>query len=100
MEEAENQQQGHNLDCYQSLKEKFRDFHSNIELRILDQRLSMMIYRIDNILYTGMYPQNGPSRNAYTIKLEDKGTTAWMYHRHLQEFETLWNKARKESLSD
>lgn len=67
-----------------------------VELRLLERPLPMMIYRIDNFLYTGPYPFSGASRLATTLKLAEDG---WWYERQCQEFESLWANAKGVSLT-
>ncbi|MBB4857158.1 hypothetical protein HNO88_000455 [Novosphingobium chloroacetimidivorans] len=61
-----------------------------IEIRYLSRHLSMMIYRIDGVLYTGPFPQHGRSRVALTMKL---GKGGWLFERQAEEFDSLWAEA-------
>lgn len=62
----------------------------NVEIRYVARHLPMMIYRIDDILYCGPFPQDGRSKTALTFKL---GQGGWLFDRQLDEFEALWNAA-------
>ena len=66
------------------------------EIRFLPRHLSMMIYRIDGILYTGPFPQNGLSKVSLTFKL---GHGGWLFQKQVEEFEGLWNDAKPISSS-
>jgi hypothetical protein len=47
-----------------------------------------MIYRIDDVLYTGPYPFRSPSRTAFTFKFKKGG---WLFGRQCSDFDLLWN---------
>ena len=60
-----------------------------ISIRKLNRHLSMMVYRIDSVLYTGFYPQSGKSRMALTLKISD----GWMFEQLASDFNHLWEIA-------
>lgn len=59
------------------------------EIRLLSRHLPMMIYRIDDILYTGPYPSSSKSKTAFTLKL----SAGWLFDRQQEDFDTLWKEA-------
>lgn len=63
---------------------------ASVELRLIEFPLPAMIYRIDDVLYTGPYPKGEPSKLATTYKL---GTKGWMFDKTIKEFESLWSEA-------
>ena len=72
---------------------RFRKRMANIEgfeVRTIKRHLPMMIYRIDDVLYTGPFPTDGRSRMAATLKL---GLNGWLFERQKDDFEKLWQDA-------
>lgn len=86
MEATEEKAPGSYAQAYEHILAKLRDI-PGIELRLLRRPLPMMVYAIDQVVYTGPYPHRGASRMATTLKL---GGGGWLYERQLREFQALW----------
>ena len=86
-ESAEKVAKGSYADQFQSILQKLKGLGAHVQLRLLPRHLPMMIYRIDNALYTGPYPFIGSSRLAFTLTLHKGG---WLFDRQMEEFEALW----------
>lgn len=89
MQKAENQPMGQYAGSRDSLFRSLGDI-SGIEVRISKQHLSMMIYRIDETLFTGPYPVSAKSAKAFTFKL-GKG---WLFDKQMEDFEALWARGK------
>lgn len=90
LEEAENKSEGTYAKALKTTQMQLIGLEKHVEIRLLQRSLPMMIYRIDNVLYTGPYPHIGASRNAITLKLEG----GWLFKRQQDEFESLWVAAK------
>ena len=60
----------------------------NIEIRLIDCQLSDMIYRIDDVMYTGPYFYKKSSKDTYTNKLNKNG---WLFKAYQENFDKMWN---------
>lgn len=89
MEHSEGLSSGGYSANFESLKSKLTGI-PDLEIKTIPHHLPMMIYRIDQILYTGPFPIDGRSRMAITLKL---GLNGWLFERQLSEFNALWAKA-------
>jgi hypothetical protein len=96
MEREENQHEGSYVASLQTMLEKLNGLSKVVELRTISRSLSMMIYRIDDVLYTGPYPFCIPSRTAFTFKF-DKG--GWLFERQCLDFESMWREAKPVNIS-
>jgi hypothetical protein len=88
MEKAENLSPGQYQAALEALVRKLQQV-DGISIRLIDRHLSMMIYRIDEVMYTGPYPHTGGSSIALTFKLGQ----GWIFARQLEDFEALWKEA-------
>jgi hypothetical protein len=89
MQAAERLPVEHYAGSQKALLHGLRDV-DGVTVKMINQHLSMMIYRIDSVIYTGPYPHSAKSSTALTLKLG----TGWFYDRQMEEFESLWAKAR------
>jgi hypothetical protein len=89
MEAAEKMPPGHYRTSVDTVMARLGGI-SGIEIRFVARHLSMMIYRIDGILYTGPFPQHARSKISLTMKL---GQGGWLFQRQAEEFDALWNEA-------
>lgn len=85
MEHAENQPTGQYSGSRDSLLKALGNI-PGVEVRLSPRHLSMMIYRIDDILFTGPYPASAKSAKAFTLKLGQ----GWLFERQIEDFEALW----------
>jgi len=88
MEEEEGFQSGHYASLQEGLRQRLREIEG-IEIRVLDRHLSMMLYRIDDVLYTGPYPASSNSSTALTLKVG----RGWVFDRQMADFDALWSKS-------
>lgn len=95
MERNEGQPEGAYAISQDGVLNLLEDLNESVEVRVLDFPLPAMIYRIDDILYTGPYPTGEPSKLATTYKV---GTKGWIYEKTMKEFESLWKVARPKSI--
>lgn len=63
----------------------------NIQIRLLDAPLSDMLYRIDDVMYTGPYFYKTSSKETYTNKLKKKG---WLFEAYQNNFDRMWKDAK------
>ena len=89
MEESEGLKPGTYSSLCESVTRKLGNI-DGVSIRLLSSPLSMMVYRVDNFLYTGPFPTSGKSSTAFTLKIEKGG---WLFDHQAKEFEGLWNKA-------
>lgn len=85
MQKAENQSIGQYSGSRDSLLRSLGDIRG-VEVRLSKRHLSMMIYRIDETLFTGPYPASARSAKAFTLKLG----RGWLFDRQMEDFEALW----------
>lgn len=85
MQLAENQSEGQYSGSRDSLLKSLGNI-PDVEVRLCPRHLSMMIYRIDGILFTGPYPASAKSARAFTLKLG----RGWLFDRQMEDFEALW----------
>lgn len=85
MQHAENLSTGQYSGSRDSLLKSLGNI-PGVEVRLSPRHLSMMIYRIDNILFTGPYPASAKSAKAFTLKLG----RGWLFDRQMEDFEALW----------
>ncbi|NUT88442.1 hypothetical protein HNO91_18555 [Pseudomonas corrugata] len=85
MQHAENQSTGQYSGSKDSLLKTLGNI-PGVEVRLSPRHLSMMIYRIDDILFTGPYPASAKSAKAFTLKL----ARGWLFDRQMEDFEALW----------
>lgn len=88
MEHAENLSTGQYAAALDALLRRLGPIEG-VSVRIINKHLSMMVYRIDDVMYTGPYPHSGGSATALTLKLGP----GWVFDRQLQDFEALWAQA-------
>lgn len=88
MEQAENLSKGQYAAALEALLRKLGPIEG-VSVRIINKHLSMMVYRIDDVMYTGPYPHSGGSATALTLKLGP----GWVFDRQLHDFEALWAQA-------
>lgn len=62
----------------------------NIEIRLVDVPLSDMIYRIDDVMYTGPYFHKISSKETYTNRLK---CTGWLFKTYQENFDRMWDDA-------
>jgi hypothetical protein len=89
MERSEGLTEGAYRANFHSLQERLAGIEG-VKIRTIRRHLPMMIYRIDQTLYTGPFPMDGRSRMALTLKL---GVGGWLFDRQRAEFEALWQEA-------
>ncbi|KQB54484.1 hypothetical protein AQS70_21725 [Pseudomonas endophytica] len=85
MQEAEKLPTGQYSGSRDSLLKSLGDI-KGVEVRLSKRHLSMMIYRIDETLFTGPYPASAKSAKAFTLKLG----RGWLFNRQMEDFEALW----------
>lgn len=95
MQKNEGHPPGSYTKSHKAVQSLLAGLEESVEVRTIDFPLPAMIYRIDDILYTGPYPKNEPSRLATTYKIGRKG---WMFEKTIKEFESLWSEARPVSI--
>jgi hypothetical protein len=61
-----------------------------IEVRLLPFALSTMIFRVDDIMWTGPYFGSGSSAATLTLEIEQGG---WMFGEYEKEFDGMWSRA-------
>ncbi|MWV15196.1 MULTISPECIES: hypothetical protein [Pseudomonadaceae] len=88
MEAAENQSAGQYLGSRNALLKALGNIEG-VEVRLSKRHLSMMVYRIDDTLFTGPYPASAKSATAFTLKL-GKG---WLFEKQMEDFDALWQTA-------
>jgi hypothetical protein len=88
MEKAEGDAEGTYQNAYDSLMKKIGHI-DGVEIRLLKRPISMMVYRIDNVLFTGYYPFTGRSRNAFTLKI----IGGWIFKELTEDFQQLWKSS-------
>lgn len=86
MQEAENLPIGQYSGSRESLLKSLGDIRG-VEVRLSKRHLSMMIYRIDETLFTGPYPASAKSAKAFTLKLR----RGWLFDKQMEDFEALWD---------
>lgn len=89
MEAAENQPAGQYAGSCDALLRALGDVRG-VEVRLSKRHLSMMIYRIDNTLFTGPYPASAKSANAFTLRI----IGGWLFKKQMDDFDALWKEAR------
>ena len=89
MEHAEGLSKGAYQASFRSLQGRLSGI-GGVQIRTIRRHLPMMIYRIDQTLYTGPFPTDGRSRMALTLKL---GLGGWLFLRQRAEFDALWEMA-------
>lgn len=85
MQKAENLPIGQYSGARESLLKSLGDIRG-VEVRLSKRHLSMMIYRIDETLFTGPYPASAKSAKAFTLKLGQ----GWLFDKQMEDFEALW----------
>lgn len=88
MEGAENLQPGQYAGSCNAVIKRLSGI-DGVTIKLLRQHLSMMVYRIDETLYTGPYPDSGRSATAFTLKVGN----GWLFDQQMEDFEALWKKA-------
>ncbi|EZH77033.1 hypothetical protein AU05_01105 [Ectopseudomonas composti] len=88
MEAAENQSAGQYAGSRDALLKALGDI-KGVEVRLSKRHLSMMIYRIDNTLFTGPYPASAKSANAFTLRIGQ----GWLFQKQMDDFDALWKAA-------
>lgn len=91
MQKNEGHPPGAYTKSHQAIQNLFEGLEQCVELRTIDFPLPAMLYRIDDILYTGPYPKGTPSKLATTLKMNSRG---WLFDRTVREFEELWKDAK------
>lgn len=67
-----------------------------IEIKLTKRPLSMMVYRIDDVLFTGPYPFTANSTTATTLKVG----RGWLFDRQMKDFDELWKEATPYTLEE
>lgn len=88
MEAAENQSAGQYAGSRDALLKALGDI-KGVEIRLSKRHLSMMVYRIDDTLFTGPYPASAKSANALTLKIGQ----GWLFGKQMEDFDELWKAA-------
>lgn len=65
----------------------------NIQIKLINAPLSNMIYRIDDVMYTGPYFYRTSSKETYTNRLNYNG---WLYKAYQENFNKLWDEAGRD----
>ena len=76
-------------DMYSTLK-KWSQKSERIKIRLIDEPLSDMVYRIDDVMYTGPYFYKQSSKETYTNKLKKTG---WLFEAYQRNFDRMWEEA-------
>ena len=76
-------------EMYNTLKKWSRKSDA-IEIRLIDTPLSDMVYRIDDIMYTGPYFYKKSSKETYTNRLKKDG---WLFEMYQENFDRMWENA-------
>lgn len=95
MQKNEGHPPGAYTKSHQAIQNLLEGLQDSVEVRTIDFPLPAMIYRIDDIIYTGPYPKNEPSKLATTYKVGRRG---WMFEKTVKEFEKLWSEAKPLSI--
>lgn len=64
---------------------------TNIQIKLMDAPLSDMIYRIDDVMYTGPYFYRTSSKETYTNRLNCNG---WLFKAYQDNFDRMWVEAK------
>ena len=78
------------IETYNNLL-KWSSKSENIQIRLIDAPLSDMLYRIDDVMYTGPYFYRTSSKETYTNKLK---STGWLFKAYQENFDRMWEDAR------
>jgi len=78
---------------FENLKNWSKD-RENIQIRLIDSQLSDMIYRIDDVMYTGPYFYKKSSKETYTNRLNKNG---WLFKAYQENFDKMWNDSKKQN---
>lgn len=96
MQADEGQPSGSYTKSQTAIVNILRGLDSCIEIRKIDTPITAMLYRIDEVAYTGSYPKYTPSTHANTIKIESHG---WIFRQLMIDFEKMWKNADKIDIS-
>ena len=93
-EAAEGHVPGTFLQAIESIKAKYGG-RSNVEIRLLKEELTTMVFRIDNVMFVGPQFRSAPSKATLTLELH-KGRDTWLYSAYEGEFTLMWAEAGKQ----
>lgn len=90
--DVEENEQGSQLfkETYNNLL-KWSKKSQNIQIKLIDAPLSDMLYRIDDIMYTGPYFYRTSSKETYTNRLNCNG---WLFKAYQENFDRMWCEAK------
>ena len=95
MQDNEGHPPGAYTKSHKAVRNLLEGLEESVELRTIGYPLPAMIYRIDDVLYTGPYPKGEPSKLATTYKVSRRG---WMFEKMMKEFNNLWSEANPVSI--
>ncbi|HKQ48593.1 MAG TPA: hypothetical protein VJZ71_11030 [Phycisphaerae bacterium] len=88
-EAAEGHAAGTFATAIEAMKVKYNKV-ANIEIRLLEEDFTTMVFRIDDVMFVGPQFQSLPSKATPTFEMQ-KGKNAWLFHAYEREFDALWN---------
>ena len=92
--------EGHVEDYYKTscvnFMSTFKDIE-NVEIKLIEQDLPVMIYRLGNTLFTGHYSVVKKSRSSSTVTYEVK-KPGELFDIYLSEFEEMWRRADNKEI--
>lgn len=71
---------------------KWSNKAENIRIKLIDAPLSDMVYRIDDVMYTGPYFYRTSSKETYTNRLNRNG---WLFSAYQDNFDRMWEAAKE-----
>lgn len=87
----ENEQGSHIFqETYKNLL-KWSKKSDKIQIRLINAPMSDMLYRIDDVMFTGPYFYRISSKETYTNRLNCHG---WLYKAYQKNFDEMWSKAK------
>ncbi len=95
MAAAENKEVSQYLASHRTLIKSLSGL-KGVHIKITKRHLSMMVYRIDDVLFTGPYPFTGNSTTATTLKVG----RGWLFDRQMEDFDRLWEEAAPYTLDE
>lgn len=72
---------------------------SHVEIRYASHALPLMIYRLDDIIFTGHYSVNNSSNSSSTLTYEIK-SPGKLFNIYISEFEAMWEKATTQKMEE